>query len=295
MREFQFKEIKKVLWFMMLANLTVATAKITLGLFIGSSSVTADGFHSLTDGGSNIIGLIGMSLASKPIDKEHPYGHRKFETLTGLFIVGMLVYIGLKIVGEAVLKFIHPTIPQITTESLLIMIATFGINIFVSIYENRRGMALNSSILVSDALHTRSDIFVTMGVMFSLIAIKLGVPPIVDPLVTLVVAGFIFHAAYDIFKGACGILVDSSALDCLEIEQITLAQEGVMGVHKIRSRGMMDDLHIDMHVLADADLNLESSHYLVHRIENAFKEQINNEIEVIIHLEPYLSEYPVNK
>lgn len=288
MGKLNFGEVKKVLWLIMGANFIVAGAKIILGIFINSSSVTADGFHSLTDASSNIIGLIGISLAAKPVDKGHPYGHRKYETLTGLFIVGMLVYLGIKIISKSFLKLNNPVTPQITLVNLLLMVLVLGINIFVSIYENNKGKSLNSTILVSDAMHTRSDIYVTIGVILSMIAIKLGAPPIVDPLVSLVVAGFIMYSAYEIFNAACGILVDHSALDMDKIEQIALKLEGVKGVHKIRSRGMIDEVYIDMHILADSDLNLEEAHNFVHQIENAFKNELDNGVEVIIHLEPYL-------
>lgn len=288
MGNLKFKEVKKVLWLIMAANLFVAGAKIVLGTLMNSASVTADGFHSLADASSNIIGLIGIRLAAKPIDKGHPYGHRKYETLTGLFIMGMLVYGGIKIVIDAFLKLSNPTIPQIANQHFFWMVLTLCINIFVSNYENNKGKALNSTLLVSDGMHTRSDIYVTIGVVFSMLAVKLGAPPIVDPLFSLVVAGFILYAAYEVFSMACGILVDGSAVDMDKIEQIALTLEGVKGVHKIRSRGMLDDLHIDMHVLADSSLNLEASHNLVHRIENEFKSRLNNEVEVIIHLEPYL-------
>lgn len=288
MSKLNYSQVKKVLWFIMIANFTVAGIKIAMGLLIKSSGITADGFHSLSDGSSNIIGLIGIALAAKPIDKCHPYGHRKYETITGLFIAGMLGYLGIKIIIQAFVRFADPIKPHITLENLLLMVIALCINLLVCIYEGNKGKTLNSMILVSDAMHTRSDIYVTIGVIVSLLAIKLGAPPIMDPLCSLVVSGFILHAAYEIYKTACGILVDSSVLDTEKIEQIVLAQVGVKGVHKIRSRGMVDELHIDMHVLADSDLNLRASHDLSHRIENAFKRELNNNVEVTVHLEPYL-------
>lgn len=271
----------------MFANIAVAVAKIIFGTLINSSSMTADGFHSITDGSSNIIGLIGIGIAAKPIDDDHPYGHRKFETLTGLFIVGMLVYLGFKIITDAITKFMYPVRPEITIESLIVMIITLCINIFVTKYEHRKGTALNSTILISDSMHTKSDIYVTIGVITTIIAIKLGAPPIVDPLASIIVAGFILYAAYEIFKVASGILVDSTAVDTGRIKKIAIAQEGVKGVHKIRSRGTTDDMHIDMHILADSELSLEDSHRLNHKIQDALRKELNNTVEVIVHLEPY--------
>jgi len=278
----------------MFANIVVAIAKIIMGIIINSSSMTADGFHSITDGSSNIIGLIGIGVAAKPIDDDHPYGHRKFETLTGLFIVGMLVFLGFKIMTSAVTKLMNPVKPEVTIESLIVMIITLCINIFVTKYEHRKGTELNSTILISDSMHTRSDIYVTIGVIITLVAIKLGVPPIVDGIASLIVAIFIFHAAYEIFEGASSILVDSKAVDTEKIEKIVIVKEGVKGVHKIRSRGTIDDMHIDMHILADSRLNLEESHRLAHEIQDSLRKELNDNADVIVHLEPYKDD-TVNK
>lgn len=290
MEENKFKKIKKVLWIIMILNFAVATAKVIMGTIISSGSMTADGFHSFTDGSSNIIGLIGIGIAAKPMDSDHPYGHRKYETLAGLFIIAMLIFLGLKIISDAFAKFMNPVIPDISIESLVVMIITLCINIFVAKYEYKKGIALNSTILVSDSTHTRSDIYVTIGVIITLIAIKLGTPPIVDSIASLVVAGFIFHAAYEIFIVASGILVDGIATDAKKIESIARCQEGVLGIHGIRSRGAIDDIHIDMHIEANPSLTLEESHRLTHDIENALKSEINSNVEVIIHIEPYKDE-----
>ena len=290
-----FRKIKKVLWIIMFANIAVSIAKIIMGTIINSSSMTADGFHSVTDGSSNIIGLIGIGIAAKPIDDDHPYGHRKFETLTGLFIVAMLVFLGLKIITGAVTKLINPVRPEVSIESLIVMIITLCINIFVAKYEYKTGVELNSAILISDSIHTKSDIYVTIGVIATLIAVKLGLPPIVDGIASLVVSGFILHAAYEIFKGASSILVDSKAVDTERIEEIVIAKEAVKGVHKIRSRGTIDDMHIDMHILADSNLSLEESHRLTHEIQDDLRKQLNDNADIIVHLEPYKENYNETK
>ncbi len=282
----KYYKIKKVLWVILFANLLVAISKVILGNLTKSASITADGFHSLADGSSNIIGLIGIGVASKPIDEDHPYGHRKFETLTSLFIVAMLFYIGMRIILGSVQKFMNPEIPEISALAFVIMIITLGINIFVSTYEHKKGVELNSMILISDSMHTRSDIFITLGVIGTLIALKLGAPPIIDPLVSILVATFIFNAAYRIYKEASGILVDSVAIDESIIRELVMSHKEVIGVHKIRSRGSMDIIHVDMHVLADPDLSLKEAHALAHEIELHLQKEINTNIEALIHIEP---------
>lgn len=287
MDNLKFNEVSKILWIILFANLFVAMAKIILGSIIKSASVTADGFHSLADSSSNIIGLIGIGIASKPVDEDHPYGHKKFETLTSLFIVGMLFYIGTKIIIGSIHKFLNPEIPEISTIALIVMIITLGINIFVSTYEYKKGKELNSMILISDSVHTRSDIYITLGVITTLIALKLGAPPIIDPIASIVVSLFILHAAYRIYKEASGILVDSAAVDEQIIKNIVMSHNRVFGVHNIRSRSSMDVIHIDMHVLADSNLSLKEAHKIAHEIEVHLQNDINSNIEALIHMEPY--------
>jgi len=176
-----FKKVSRVLWIILFANLAVATVKILIGNLVKSASITADGFHSLTDGASNIVGLIGISIASKPVDECHPYGHRKFETLAGLFIAAMLFIIGANIVIEGIDRIINPVLPDISFESIIMLIGTILINIVICTYEYNMGKKLKSQILISDSMHTRSDLFISLGVLLTIVSIKLGLPHIVDP------------------------------------------------------------------------------------------------------------------
>lgn len=282
-----YKKVRQVLWIILFANLGVAILKIFIGTVINSASMTADGFHSLTDGSSNVVGLIGIRLASKPVDEDHPYGHRKFETLTGLFISEMLFFIGGKIIIDAINKIMNPAIPSITLESLVMLLATLCINIFVSVFEYKKGKSLGSQILISDSMHTRSDIYVSIGVLVTLIGIKIGLPPIIDPIASLIVAGFIIHAACEIFNDNSDVLVDKVAVDTEKIRDIIFSFEQVKDAHKIRSRGSKSDLHIDMHIMTEPDMSVEESHRLIHSIEDKLRESINRTVQVIAHLEPF--------
>ncbi|HCJ57596.1 cation diffusion facilitator family transporter [Lutispora sp.] len=285
-----YKKVRQVLWIILFANLGVAVLKIMIGSIINSSSMTADGFHSLTDGSSNVVGLIGIRLASKPIDKDHPYGHKKFETLTGLFIAGMLFFIGMKIILSAISRFVNPVIPSITMESLIVLLITLCINIFVCLYEYKSGKKLGSQILISDSMHTRSDIYVSIGVLATLICIKMGLPSIIDPIASLIVAGFIIFAAYEIFRDNSDVLVDKAAVDTEKIKNIALGFEQVKDTYNIRSRGSDNDLHIDMHIMTDPNMSVEESHKLIHNIEEKLREAISENVHVLAHLEPFNGE-----
>ena len=283
-----FKSIKRILWVILFANLAVAAAKIGLGYLTSSASVLADGFHSLTDGSSNIIGLVGMSFASKPVDEDHPYGHHKFETMSSLMIVGMLFFLAIQIFSEAIGKFTHPVVPTIDIWTFVVMVSTLIINLFVTVYEYNAGKKLHSTLLMSDALHTRSDVFVTIGVIASLILVKLGLPVWIDPLVSLGVAAVILKAAVEIFKMASAILLDSKVVDEKIIAEVVNRLPEVRGVHHIRSRGTLANLFIDLDVLLEPQITLIDAHYIAHTIERVLQDHFKDSIvQVIAHLEPY--------
>jgi cation diffusion facilitator family transporter len=281
------KQVKNVLWLILVANLLVAVTKILLGNHIQSTSMTADGYHSLTDGVSNVVGLIGIAFAAKPVDSDHPYGHKKFEFLTGLFIGGMLLVITANITLEAIAKIIEPVTPQFGADTIAALVATLVINVIVSVYEYRQGQRLSSYILIADSLHTRSDIYVSLGVLLTLLGIKLGAPPLIDPIASLIVAGFIAHAAIEIIKSTSDILVDRAAVDLVLIEKITMTFSQVLDVHEIRSRGSESALFIDMHIEIDPLMSIAESHALVHQIEKRLQDEINPTIQTLIHTEPY--------
>ena len=289
-----YKKVKQVLWLILFANFGVALLKIIVGTIINSASMTADGFHSVSDGTSNIVGLIGIGLASKPKDKEHPYGHNKFEVICSLFIGAMLLFLGYKIISDAILSFKNPVIPDISIESLIALVITLITNVFVCNYEHKAGEKLNSYILISDSLHTKSDIFISIGVLATLIGIKLGLPSIIDPIASLVVAGFILHASYEIFKSTIDVLVDKAILDDKEILEAIKDFKEIKCCHDIRSRGSENNIHVDMHILVDPNMTIEDGHKLSHDIEDKIRKITNESTQVIVHIEPYYEGYNKN-
>ena len=271
----KYKKVKNILLFILVANLT------------NSSSVLADGFHSLSDSASNIVGIVGISIAARPKDKTHPYGHTKFEMLSSLFIGMMMVFIALKIVAEAILQIKNPESLNMTTISFVILIITLIINIIVTKYEYSVGKKVNSYILVSDSLHTKSDVYVSLGVLITLICIKLGFPVIIDKLVSFVVGIFILHGAYEIFKSTISILVDSAVIDENIIREIVVEFSEIKYIKNIRSRGCENDIYIDMDIMVEPDMTVEKSHELTHNIENTMREKLNKNIQVATHIEPF--------
>lgn len=283
----KYKKVKNILLFILVANLAVTVMKIVVGSLTNSSSVLADGFHSLSDSASNIVGIVGISIAARPKDKTHPYGHTKFEMLSSLFIGMMMVFIALKIVAEAILQIKNPESLNMTTISFVILIITLIINIIVTKYEYSVGKKVNSYILVSDSLHTKSDVYVSLGVLITLICIKLGFPVIIDKLVSFVVGIFILHGAYEIFKSTISILVDSAVIYENIIREIVVEFSEIKYIKNIRSRGCENDIYIDMDIMVEPDMTVEKSHELTHNIENTMREKLNKNIQVATHIEPF--------
>lgn len=282
-----YKKVKNVLLLILVANLAVTIMKLIVGSYIQSTSVLADGFHSFSDSASNIVGIIGISIAQRPKDKRHPYGHTKFEVLSSLFIGIMMIFIALKIVTEAILKIKDPESLNMTNVSFVILIITLIINIVVSKYEYSVGKKMNSYILISDSLHTRSDVYVSIGVLVTLICIKLGFPPVIDKVVSFVVGIFILHGAYEIFKSTIKILVDGAVIEENKIKEIVKEFNEIKEIKNIRSRGSQNDIHVDIDILVEPDMTVEKSHELSHKIENTMREKINRNIQVTTHIEPF--------
>jgi cation diffusion facilitator family transporter len=285
--ELHYKKIRRVLLAILGLNWLVALVKIAYGSATRCESMTADGFHSLADGASNIIGLIGIHFACQPVDKDHPYGHRKYETFFALGIAAMLFVVAFNLGKEGVLHLFNPPpAPHVDMNSFIVMLVTMGINTLVMVYERRRGRELRSDILLSDSMHTGADIFTSVSVIAALIVIKMGFP-LLDPIVTILISIFIAHAGYDIVKQSSNVLCDTAAiLDLQKIESIVLGTSGVKSCHKIRSRGRPDDIHIDLHVQVNPDMHVDNAHKLSYAIEEAIKRGVPEVTDVVVHIEP---------
>lgn len=281
----RFREINRVLMLVLALNWAVALAKIAFGLITRFTSMTADGFHSLSDGASNIIGIIGITLACRPADKDHPYGHKKYETLFSLGIAGLLFFVCYELLTKAVERFHHPVSPEINAGSFIVMFTTIVVNIFVMGYEYRTGKHLKSDILISDSAHTRADIFTSLSVIAAIVFIRIGYP-ILDPIVTVMIALFIAYAAFSIAKQSSQVLCDAIILDDKRIEDIVMSIKGVRACHKIRTRGREDDIYVDLHVQVDSDMHVDRAHQICYEIEGAIKTGIPSVTDVVVHIEP---------
>lgn len=278
--------VRRVLWWVLLLNVAVAAAKIGYGLFIDSVSITADGFHSMFDGTSNVIGLIGLGFAARPADKGHPYGHAKYETFASAAIGALLLFAAWRVGSSAYLRLQDPgSGPAVDALSFTIMLVTLAINLAVTTLERRAGHRLGSAILKADASHTGSDVLVTLGVIGGLVAVKLGYP-IADPILGLVVAVVIVITAIRVLGTAGEALSDMARIAPQEINATVLGIEGVRGAHHIRTRGTESEVYVDLHIQVDPQITVAEGHEIAERVEKAVAESFWQVVDVIAHLEP---------
>jgi len=279
------RQVKRVLWVTLFLNLLVCGLKLGYGYSSHTLSMMADGYHSLLDSTSNVVGLIALLFASKPADLGHPYGHRKVEALGAMFISGMLFWSCYEIASSAWERIHTHQNPEVTVYSFAIMIGTMLINAWVSKYEHRRGHELHSQILTADSAHTRSDVFASLSVIIALVGIKLHISWI-DLASAGLIAIFVGYSGYQIILESLETLMDSAQLDPREVTQIVLQVPGIESCHEIRTRGNPAAIYMDLNIHVAPDLTTQAAHQLTHRVIAKIKEEIPAVVDVVVHTEP---------
>jgi cation diffusion facilitator family transporter len=278
-------EVSAVLYRVLFLNLIVAAAKIALGLATGAISVLSDGYHSLTDTASNIVGIIGVRIAGAPPDEDHPYGHRKFETMASLGILIFLIIVLREVLSAAWDRFQTGGEPEITALTFVVMGGTFLVNLGVVFYERSAGRRLNSEVLLADAHHTLSDLMTSATVIVALVGVKFGYLWL-DPAAALVVAVFIGYACWEIFNSTTGILADRFVIAEEEILAVVRSVPEVIGSHHIRTRGSADFVFLDLHIWMDANMPLDKAHSISHDVKDRLMARFPQIKDAIIHIEP---------
>jgi len=278
-------QVKRVLWITLFLNVLVSSLKLFYGYYTQSLSMVADGYHSMLDSGSNIVGLIALVFAVKPADRGHPYGHRKAEAIAAMGISAMLFMACYEIVSSAYERVHSQAQPEVTAISFAIMLGTICINWWVSRYEHRRGHELHSQILTADSAHTRSDVFASISVIVALIAVKLHLAWM-DLAAAGFIALFVGYSGYKIVLESLGTLMDSAQLDPREVTQIAMSVDGVQKCHHIRTRGHSTAVYMDLNIHVDPMLPTKEAHSLTHKVIAKIKENMPQVVDVVVHTEP---------
>ncbi len=282
----RYASVSRVLIRVLILNLAVALAKIGFGYAGGAVSILSDGFHSLIDASSNVVGLIGIRAASQPPDEDHPYGHRKYETVASSAFVGLTALVVLEVLRNAYNHLVgREPAHAVTIASFIVMLATIGVNLVVIWYETHEGKHLSSEMLLADAMQTRADVWSSLTVIGALVGSRVGFP-LLDPFGALIVAAFIAYGGYQIFHATTGILSDRSVMLERDIEHVVMSVPGVLGCHEIRTRGSEDHVFLDLHVWFPADMRLDEAHHISHVVKDKLMARYPNIADAIIHIEP---------
>jgi cation diffusion facilitator family transporter len=279
-------EVRKVLIITLLLNLFVLGLKALVGYWTGSLSLLADALHSVTDSANNVLGLVASKFSSPQPDREHPYGHHKFEAVGALGIASFLGIACFEILQGAIERILkgggEPV--RISPPELWLLLIVLGVNIFVAFYERAVGKRVGSSILIADATHTMSDIWVTISVIGGLIGVWLGYQWM-DLVLAFPVALLVFWSGWSVLKENLPWLVDQMAIAPEAIHAIATSVPGVINCHAIASRGVLGrQVFIEMHLIVDAP-DVETAHNITEEVESRLAERFRP-VRILIHVEP---------
>ena len=285
-------KVRQVLIITLILNLLVMILKLIVGLMTASLSLQADALHSVTDSANNILGLVTNQLSSPQPDRDHPYGHQKFEAIGALGIAAFLGIACFEIFKGALEKIILGGKPvEISGPELWILVIVLGVNIFVAFYERRIGLKIGSQILIADSHHTMSDVWITIAVLASLIGIWQGnmwnIPQLqyLDLVLAFPVAFLVLKSGWDVLTSNLPWLVDEMAIAPEAIHKIVMEVEGVENCHDIASRGLLGrQVFIEMHLVVNTS-DVERAHDITEEIESRLKERFAP-VRILIHIEP---------
>ncbi len=270
----------------LLLNLLVAGAKLGYGALSGSVAMTADGFQSLLDGFANVIGIAGIAVAARPPDREHHFGHGRYETLASMAIGALMAVAVIEIVQSAIGRWRAGETPEVTWLSFGVMLGTMAINTAVTLWERRNARRLRSDLLEADARHTGSDVLVSGAVILGLAGERMGLRG-ADAAVSLAVAATIAWAAWGILREASLVLTDAATdVEPAALLAVILAAPGAITAHNLRVRSSGGLNWVEVHVTVDPLLTVKQAHEVATGVEDAIKDEIGPGTQTIVHIEP---------
>lgn len=289
--ETEFRNVaNRVSLFTIIGNVVLSVIKLLAGIIAHSSAMISDAVHSASDVFSTFVVIIGIKLASKRPDKEHPYGHERMECVAAIVLAMVLFITGLGIGLEAVKNIIHGNYGDLQVPGVLALIAAI-----VSIvskeamywYTRHYAKKIDSSALMADAWHHRSDAFSSIGALIGIGASRLGYP-VMDSIASLVIFVFIVKAAFDIFKDAIDKMVDHSCDEETEkqIYECVMKNEDVLGIDLLQTRVFGNKIYVDVEIQADASYTLQKAHDIAEAVHDDIEESFPKVKHIMVHVNP---------
>lgn len=284
------KTAMKVSFVSIAANVLLSIFKVFAGIFAHSGAMLSDAVHSASDVFSTFVVIIGIKIAGKDSDKEHPYGHERMECVAAIVLATILCITGLGIGYTAVGTILSGKYELLVVPGTLALIAAI-LSIVVKEamfwYTRINAKKIDSGALMADAWHHRSDALSSVGALIGIAGARMGYP-VMDAAASLVICLFIVKAAYDIFKDAVDKMVDKACDETTEneIRDCTLSQNGVMGIDLLRTRVFGNKIYVDLEICADGRRSLKETHEIAEQVHDRIEERFPKVKHIMVHVNP---------
>ena len=291
MEKYEFQKVAtRVSVVTIIVNAVLALFKLVAGLVAHSNAMISDAVHSASDVFSTIVVIIGIHLASKESDKEHPYGHERLECVAALLLAVVLFITGLGIGADALNNILQGDYESLKVPGMLALVAAF-----ISIatkeamfwYTKINAKKIDSSALMADAWHHRSDAFSSIGALIGIAGARLGFP-IMDSIASLVIFVFIVKAAYDIFKDAVDKMVDHSCDEETEqqIKDCVKQEKEVLSVDLLQTRVFGNKVYVDVEIGVDGSYTLQKAHDIAEQVHENIEREFPKVKHIMVHVNP---------
>lgn len=279
----------KVSYNTIIGNVVLSIGKFVAGIVSGSNAMISDAVHSASDVLSTFIVMIGIHISGKSSDDDHQYGHERFECVASIILAVILFLTGIGIGKTGIESIINNEVKPLEMEIVALTAAIVSIlsKEFMFHYTKKAAKKINSSALMADAWHHRSDALSSVGSFIGILGAKLGLP-ICDPIASVVICVFILKAAVDIFKEAVDKIVDKSC-DGETVEKmsdVVMKVDGVKGIDLIKTRLFGDKIYVDVEISADGTLTLEQAHAIAQNVHDKIEETFADVKHCMVHVNP---------
>ncbi len=274
----------------MLVNLVLSLFKFVAGLIGTSSAMISDAVHSASDVFSTVVVMIGVKLAARKADKNHPYGHERMECAAAMILAMLLALVGAGIGISGIQKMIAGKYENLAVPGVLPMIAAVGsvaVKEWMFWYTRSAAKKLKSGALMADACHHRSDSLSSIGSFVGIFFARIGYP-VMDAAASVVISLCILKAAFDIFKDGLDKMVDHSCDSDTEdkIQKAVLEVPGVQGIDDLKTRLFGARIYVDLEILVDQELKLKEAHAIAEQVHDVIEQNFPDCKHCMVHVNP---------
>lgn len=271
-------------------NLILSAAKLAAGIIASSGAMVSDSIHSASDVLSTVIVMIGIRMSGKEADQKHPYGHERMECVAAVILAVVLVFTGLQIGVAGIGNITSGNYDSLKVPGLLALAAavvSIVIKEWMYWYTRHYAKKIQSSALMADAWHHRSDSLSSVGAFIGILGARMGFP-VMDPIASVGICLFILKAGYDIFRDAIDKMIDTACDEKTEKElrDFVLSRRGVKGIDLMKTRTFGSRIYVDVDIQADGNLSLKEAHVIADRVHDEIEQNFSQVKHIMVHVNP---------